>query len=58
MFSTAFTWRYATDHFSAVLNCTLRVKSTLTASKSLTDDFSVFIDQNRHVNYPAALTAC
>ncbi|CSC27209.1 Uncharacterised protein [Vibrio cholerae] len=56
MRGTAFTWRYTTNHLCAISNRLFRMESTLTTRETLTNDFSVFIDKNRHYLPSAAAT--
>src|SRR3990167_263867 len=48
MFFTAFTWRYTTDYFGAIMQTLFGVKSTVFSGKTLGDDFGVTINQNTH----------
>jgi hypothetical protein len=48
MSRATFTWRYTTDHFSAVGYRLLGMEGALRAGKTLADHFCVFVYQNTH----------
>ena len=41
---TTLAWSNTTDHLGAVCNCLFRVKGTLSTRKTLTNNFSIFVD--------------